>query len=86
MARAKYKLGTLVQTDSGTGTEYGVVTGITTKAAGYSYHLDDSDTVVEEDSITNAFRPIIARKVAAKKVAKKPARKPRAEQESEAAE
>lgn len=73
MARAKYKLGTMIQIDGDQGAEHGVVDGILTTKSGYFYHLEGKEAgeTVEENDITAAFRPVATRKVVAKKTSKK---------------
>ena len=88
MARAKYKLGTLIQVDTGTGTEHGTVDAILTHKEGYAYRLEGKDDeFIKEEDITAAFRPVVARKAApAKKSAAKkaaaPAKRPTAKANS----
>lgn len=74
MARAKYKLGTLIQVDTGSGTEHGTVDAILTHKEGYAYRMEGKeDEFVKEEDITNAFRPVVARKAPTKKAAPKKA-------------
>ncbi len=64
MARAKFKLGTLVEIGTGEDNqdiEFGVVTAVITTREGYAYKVDENE--VKEDQILNGYRPIVARQV-----------------------
>ena len=68
MAKAQYKLGTFISfTHAGTEST-GVISGIMTRAKGYSYETNDTADLIDESNILNAYRPIVTR---AKKAVKK---------------
>lgn len=64
MARAKYKIGTLVQVkkENSEGTEFQTIEGIITRNDGFSYLLRDNESV-DESAIVSGYRPIPARKM-----------------------
>lgn len=65
MGRAKFKIGTLVKVsnEDAEGTFlFGQVEGIVTRADGYSYQVSGFDSVVAEDEVLEAYRPVIVRK------------------------
>lgn len=58
MAKAKYKIDTLLETNDGF---VGKVTAIVTKKDGYTYELGGGERDVTESEVAQGYRPITAR-------------------------
>lgn len=73
MAKAKYKLGTMIQVTTEEGSEHGIVKAIVTSENGhqYSFASDDFSELIDEESVTGAFREVVARKPKAQKKGKR---------------
>jgi hypothetical protein len=80
MAKAKYKIGTLIAKSVGDEGEekqlrFGKVAAIIVVASGFSYVMegDDVSEAISEDDVDSAYRPVIPRQPTQKK--EKPAKK-----------